>query len=546
MFIFKNFFAGVLLFLIPAISFFKPYNIDQLSSFDLKLIIVSQIVFLILIFFLSLIIFLIVKKINNKKIYSIFSIIPLGYYLLFFFLPLYELLLINILKVFPNLFIIHKYPGLSILLFIFLLWIVILICILNYKKFQLLFLNTVIIFCLFNFLYSFISYFSPEKQFQNIVDNKNSSETLNINELSASFSNKNTNVKNIYFVLLDGMMSLQNAETFGIISEDKINKNLNSSGIKYIDNSYSSYNFTHLSIASIMEVIYLNFEKHKEKYGGFYPVMLKQNKARVPLPELISLLGGKFYWLGNHEMPCLTITNQPWDCVGFNKMSNIVRVSRTFYATTPVNHFLNKLFNMYYTAAGTYQTATNDSDMHQRQLRYYMKSDFINSGEKKFKFTFIHQMSPHSPYKVKDDCSERVAPFHKVDQEDKTTWIPENAGYKASYRCVLKEIEEFNAFISKNDPEAIIVFTADHGEAQTVDPEDKPFYRASIFNAIKAPESCFNKYGNPRSTINVVRFVINCSYNLNIPYLPVIHYRSTDKNDPRFAGTDGKVLELFY
>tara|TARA_B110000495_G_C22665285_1_gene393525 strand:- start:159 stop:605 length:447 start_codon:yes stop_codon:yes gene_type:complete len=148
-------------------------------------------------------------------------------------------------------------------------------------------------------------------------------------------------------------------------------------------------------------------------------------------------------------------------------------------------------------------------------------------------------MSPHSPYKVKDDCSKRINSHTNII---KTTRMEERAGYKASYKCVLKEIDQFNKFILKNDPEAIIVFTADHG----IEYEDKPFYRSGIFNAIRAPESCFNKYGNPRSTINVLRFVINCSYSLNIPYLPVIHYRSTDKKNPKISGTDGMMLKYVY
>ena len=115
-------------------------------------------------------------------------------------------------------------------------------------------------FCLFNFLYLSFSYIFIENKFQKTENNYSKQEVLNITELSNSFSKENTNVKNIYFIILDAMMSLENAETLKIIKKDNIIKKINTLGIKYIANSHSSYNYTHLTLASIMEINYLNLE----------------------------------------------------------------------------------------------------------------------------------------------------------------------------------------------------------------------------------------------------------------------------------------------
>jgi len=42
--------------------------------------------------------------------------------------------------------------------------------------------------------------------------------------------------------------------------------------------------------------------------------------------------------------------------------------------------------------------------------------------------------------------------------------------------------------------------------------------------AIKAPISCFEKYGTPHTTVNTIRFIINCAYNLNLNYEKNVHY----------------------
>ena len=123
-------------------------------------------------------------------------------------------------------------------------------------------------------------------------------------------------------------------------------------------------------------------------------------------------------------------------------------------------------------------------------------------------------MSLHAPYTVSKNCK----PQNHNDEYE---------GYKANYQCILKVISEFTSFLAVEDPEAIIVFQADHGhifpkEIET--PNDDIWYKANIFNAIKAPENCFKKYKKPRSTINTIRFIINCAYGFDLPYLQQVHF----------------------
>ena len=96
--------------------------------------------------------------------------------------------------------------------------------------------------------------------------------------------------------------------------------------------------------------------------------------------------------------------------------------------------------------------------------------------------------------------------------------------------------------INKIDPEAIVVFQADHGlrihsniELTEINLEltekEKHLFAGSIFNAIKAPEICFNKYGLPKTNVNTIRFALNCAYGFKLPYRENIHYRALTSED---------------
>ena len=87
--------------------------------------------------------------------------------------------------------------------------------------------------------------------------------------------------------------------------------------------------------------------------------------------------------------------------------------------------------------------------------------------------------------------------------------------------------------INNIDPEAIVVFQGDHGmnyfSNLELTKKEKYLFEGSIFNAIKAPEICFEKYGLPKTTVNTIRFSLNCAYGFKLPYRKNIHYENNDE-----------------
>ena len=85
--------------------------------------------------------------------------------------------------------------------------------------------------------------------------------------------------------------------------------------------------------------------------------------------------------------------------------------------------------------------------------------------------------------------------------------------------------------INNIDPEAIVIFQGDHGLRKELNEmnielteKEKHLFAGSIFNAIKAPEICFEKYGLPKTTVNTIRFSLNCAYGFKLPYRKNTHY----------------------
>ena len=302
---------------------------------------------------------------------------------------------------------------------------------------------------------------------------------------------------------MDEMLGLKLAEKVNIINYLEVKASLQQANLTYIDKTYSSYNSTHLTLATIMGID-LPITEHSVKYkneSNFFPLMMYQDKKSVPLPALIKMLGSEFIWVGNKSMSCLEWENQPWNCIYSNKVRNLKHLVRTFYSTTPLERIV---FNLL-------------SEGSERNLKYYLEYSQKNKKIDSSKFVFIHQMSPHEPHNVNETC-----------QPENYSEVYE--GYKSSYRCVLQEVMDLMNYIAVEDPEAIVIIQGDHGwitiPKKLTTPKNKLLFHANIFNAIKAPEACFEKFGEPQSTVNTIRFILNCAYGFNLPYLPLVHYEA--------------------
>lgn len=210
-------------------------------------------------------------------------------------------------------------------------------------------------------------------------------------------------------------------------------------------------------------------------------------------------------------------TSRKWSCIqSINDLSS--RHSFKFYLTTPIHPIYRNISK---------NTETQDSII--KFLKYIDK----NGVPKTPFFAFIHHGSPHSPYLVTSECE----PTNYLNRQME--------GYKASYQCALKTVKMFMEKINIIDPEAVVVFQADHGLSNIGikhTEKERDQLKGKIFNAIKAPEICFDNFGLPKTNVNTIRFTLNCAYGSKFQYRKNVHYRNYTEESPDYGTVVEKII----
>ena len=541
---------AILLFFLPLFYFLNPINIKQMSQNSFVFLFLFQLILCSVYLFFG---FLIKKFFIRKQINNFYIIISLFYFTLFFYNEI-KILLDVINSMVFNSWRLGKVSSLyfreiSILAS---LSFISLIFYLNHKIFffKNIFKTFVVIFIFTNLLSSFIGYYILAK---NNIQNQFDESNLDLLKFD-NFSNKDVVKKrNIYFILFDGMISLENAYQQNIISDKesilKLKKKLEQQNVKYIPNSISNYNFTYLSLSSIF---YLNspLNERSPEYKDnkhLYPLMLdKKNLAKldknnlITLPKILSNNGYNFYYFGNKWHPCNSDNVNNINC--FKQFSNNKYTSllEIFYQRTLLVSLVKKILR--------YSNAENSSFYFFNNLKNVTETLSKKSNNKDNNFVFVHLMSPHNPY---------------LDKSCNYNALAKLTNYSYSYSCAIDNILNMADFFNKEDPEALLVFQADHGWVVKLDNnrshqdylyseeavfkrklnkniKNEFYYRSSIFNSIKAPDNCFNKNKIPKNNSNTIKFILNCALNYNLSYDENNHYIGFDPKDQNY----GRVFKL--
>ena len=121
--------------------------------------------------------------------------------------------------------------------------------------------------------------------------------------------------RNVYYIILDGMMDIETAAQLNIATKKEVLDNLSNAGLKYIDKSKSSYGGTYLTLASIMLIDYPH-KPSSPKYlddSNFFPRMMYKLHTELPLISYLIKANSSFFWSGNKEVGCNP--GRKWSCI---------------------------------------------------------------------------------------------------------------------------------------------------------------------------------------------------------------------------------------
>jgi hypothetical protein len=493
--------TGLLIFFVPFFTYLSPANLKQLSSSNVLEIFLALIVLLVVISISSFIVEILMKRFFRIKI-ILFPLVCFAFFLNFLYIPFFEAIQEFL---FPKFGLI----GTPIFIFFELFCLTIIVICTKYYVFS---IRMILIFSsimLIKSLFPLISY---------LTVNIGKDPIISIENINEDFIQDDVAIKrNIYYVILDGMVAINPAHQFNIANKKKILKNLSEVELKYIDKSQSSYNETSLSIASLMMVDYPQKPNSPRYYdrANFFPLMMYNTDNELPLVSFLKKANSDFYWSGNSRNEC--IPSEDWICLNSSNeffSNNLFK----FSLTTPLPKILQRIFK-----------SMGSQDSIGPFLKYIDK----NGIPKNQFFAFIHHDSPHNPYFLTSECEPTME--HILSKKYLTR---DFKGYKASYKCALKTIQIFMKKINYIDPTAIIIIQADHGSRDLglkLNEIEKSQLRGKIFNAIKAPEICFEKYGLPKTNVNTMRFALNCAYGFKLQFRENIHYLSYGEESSEYG-----------
>ncbi len=341
---------------------------------------------------------------------------------------------------------------------------------------------------------------------KNIFSDSTVSESYEYDILTDKKSSKN----NVYYIILDGMTSLDYLEAnspINTIEYSNFIENIEEINFHHLSKSKSAYNITYLTLASILNLDHFPNNFFYSDRFSFFPFMLYEKNPPNLLKEL-NKLDYKFYYSGNSG----------WANCRPEMIENAICLNKR-YENILKRYFSNE--SMIAFLRDSFIFRVQDTILENKNLQTDGINNFYNSIEdvispNQSSFYFIHNLSPHPPY-FDNSCTLNLG-------TGKKEWgMIEN--YHQSINCVLKELFTILEKINDEDPNAIVVIQGDHGTEFNYDWWENPellnyenlHERFSIFNAIKLPENCEKPMSLQYDNVDTIKLVMSCIYQTKAP-----------------------------
>jgi hypothetical protein len=130
------------------------------------------------------------------------------------------------------------------------------------------------------------------------------------------------------------------------------------------------------------------------------------------------------------------------------------------------------------------------------------------------KFVYAHFMMPHGPYYF--DSLGNKNPYEKISHY--TMW--KDKGLFISYiKYINKKLINMVDTLVAHNPDAIIIVMGDHGFRSLRSNELIKRHRYDNLCAVRFPDDGHKVVRDKWSTVNLFRYIFNCQFGQNIPYL---------------------------
>jgi len=329
-------------------------------------------------------------------------------------------------------------------------------------------------------------------------------------QITSVNSEKSKKYPDIYYIILDGYARADILEEIYQYDNSEFLKFLAQKGFFVATRSRSNYAQTNLSLASSLNLSYL--DDLAEQIGP-------ESNDRRPLKNMIKNNEVAKFLKQNGYLLVAFTTGVGEPQIGGSADIHILpkgalsEFENLLLTTTPIPLLLNKL------------PEKSQYDLHREGLLYALEHLPDMAKLDTPVFVLVHIMAPHPPF-VFGQNGEKVEPDRKFSFGGGTKGMDEYE-YTTNYRNQLifisKKIQKaISEIISKSSEPPIIILQADHGPALYSTRLDRiPYYkeRMSIFNAYYLPGSGHKKLYDEITPVNTFRIIFNHYFGTNLELL---------------------------
>jgi len=356
-------------------------------------------------------------------------------------------------------------------------------------------------FCLFNIILFKIN----ETSRKNIIKSNSTNNTQIVTK---------NNLRDIYFIILDGHASSRTLSEYYNYEMDEFTKYLKNKGFFVADSSLCNYSISYLSLASSLNIDYLagvgllkSEVDSKSKSMRGPDLLIKKNR----IVDFLKSKGYKFVHIGSGWGPTAQNKYADYDM----KFSGGNEFSMIALQSTILMPIINYFFRF-----------------HIRGRVLFAFSELAKVHEIDHpKFVFAHIMSPHPPF-VFGENGEKV--FRTEISMDGPVW-DQKKDYLNQLTFIDRKVELlFDEILANSKIPPIIVLQSDHGPGSPGDIKDfndKAAIRSRILNAVYLPSNNDILY-HSITPVNVFRLIFNTYFDTNYEILNDESYLTKNDYEP--------------
>jgi len=321
----------------------------------------------------------------------------------------------------------------------------------------------------------------------------------------------------VFFIILDEYSGRAGLRTLFNFDNDEFEKQLRQRGFSVAKDSRSNYNYTPFSIASILNMNYLDLNMEKKAPGNIDYCYRQIKNSRVINYFIAN--GYEFYNYSIFDFegrPAISYDN-------FLPNSTTLITAQTFFSRIMKDISYNISTGKWKLKLGLQKRTYEHLHSNENILRL---TKFAASRKIiKPKFVYAHLMMPHYPYyfnsKGEAQVIQKLLPGQESDRDNYIEYLQ---------YCNQQILGLVDRIISVSDKPPVIMLLGDHGFREGIKKEEHKDVFMNL-NAVYLPDKNYSRFYDSISNVNQFRVLLNTEFKQHLSLLRDSTIFLWDEND---------------